>query len=164
MMIFSSFSNIKFDDVNTNAKVKVMFIYNFTKYIEWPAEYKKGDFVIGMLGTSSLYPELQKMKLNKKRGNQSFEIIKYSSVDAIEKCHILFIAKESSDLLNSSANILNGKCTLIVTEKPGLIDKGTAINFVITNNKQGFELNRDIVKDHGLSLSASLVAFAVKVI
>ena len=33
-----------------NAKIKAIYIYNFTKYIEWPDSYKEGSFVIGFIG------------------------------------------------------------------------------------------------------------------
>ena len=36
--------NTSSQKVDTNAKIKAVFIYNFTKYIEWPQEYKTGEF------------------------------------------------------------------------------------------------------------------------
>ena len=54
-----------------NAKIKAIYIYNFTKYIEWPETYREGNFVVGVLGTSvPLVNELNKMATSKTVGTQ----------------------------------------------------------------------------------------------
>ena len=151
------------DKDNTNAHIKATFIYNFTRYIEWPADYKKGTFIIGVLGETRMWHELTTMKQKTSRGNQPFEITKYSSVNSIKKCHIIFVAKSRSHELGLVVGKVKNFKTLIITEKAGLIDKGSGINFVINNNKQGFEINRSSIKEHGLSMSSNLVAFATVV-
>ena len=164
MIIFVGFVKTNVYDDSINAHIKVTFLYNFTKYIEWPEEYKQGNFVIGVIGNTPVFPELLIMQKTKKNGNQSFVINKYSSVDAIEKCHILFVSEDQSGKLSEAVIKIKGKSTLLVTEKDGLIYKGAAINFVINNNKQGFELNKANIKSRGLNMSTSLTAFAFKVI
>ncbi len=161
ILVCSSFSYVSDDD--TNAHIKATFIYNFTRYIEWPAEYKKGSFVIGILGETRMLQELTSMKQKTSRGNQPFQITKFSSVNSINKCHMIFIARSRSHELGLVVKKMKDFKTLIITEKPGLIEKGAGINFVIDNNKQGFEINRGSIKDHGLSLSSNLVAFATVV-
>ena len=39
-------------------KFKALFMYNFTKYIEWPQSKQTGDFVIGVVGGSPIIDEL----------------------------------------------------------------------------------------------------------
>lgn len=36
-----------------------VFMYNFTRLIEWPAAYKSGDFVIGVIGSAEVFNELK---------------------------------------------------------------------------------------------------------
>ena len=148
---------------NTNAKIKATFIYNFTRYIEWPAEAKKGNFEIGVVGNTPLYAELIKMQQKTKRGAQPFLIKKYLSVSSIGNCHMIFIAKEKSTDIDAIVKKFRGKSTLIISEQAGLIEKGD-INFVIANNKQGFEINKGNIAGHSLSIASSLQAFATKVI
>ncbi|NJM16808.1 MAG: YfiR family protein [Bacteroidales bacterium] len=40
------------------SKAQAMFLYNFSRLVEWPASAKSGDFVIGILGNSSIVEEL----------------------------------------------------------------------------------------------------------
>ena len=49
-----------------NYAVYANIIYRFTKYIDWPAEKKSGDFIIGVVGDTPLMEELKKVLLIKK--------------------------------------------------------------------------------------------------
>jgi len=161
ILVISSYSFIS--DDGTNAHIKATFIYNFTRYIEWPAEYKKGTFIIGVLGETRMWQELTTMKQKKSRGNQPFQITKFASVNSVNRCHMIFVAESRSHELGLVVSKVKDFKTLIITEQSGLIEKGSGINFVINNNKQGFEINRSSIKEHGLSLSSNLVAFATVV-
>ncbi len=152
------------DPNSSLSKVKASFIYNFTKYIDWPEKYKEGNFVIGILGTSSFYNDLTSMLSTKTVGAQGFEIKSYSSVESISGiCHILFIPAEHSSLLPEVLKRMKGKSTLIITEKAGLAKQGAAINFVVQENKQKFELNQKTMEKYNLKVSTTLTALAISV-
>src|SRR6056297_789199 len=73
-------------------KYITLYIYNFTKYIEWPDEYKGDDFVIDILGHKSVYERLKPMLEEKQRGSQNFVVNNPTQVSEInEDCHILFV-------------------------------------------------------------------------
>ena len=40
------------------SRAQANFIYNFTKFFDWPQTEKSGDFVIGVLGSKSLFTNL----------------------------------------------------------------------------------------------------------
>jgi len=147
------------------SKIKVMFLYNFTKYIEWPQEYKQGDFVIGVLGATSenLKKELAKLASTKKAGIQTIVIKTFNSVSEIEKCHLLFITESKSGLLDEASLKCKKNSTLIVTEKDGLAKRGSAINFVVKDNKQNFELNKSNIERYNLNVSTNLLSLAIQV-
>lgn|GEM_PF-114805 len=150
--------------VDTNAKIKAVFIYNFTRYIEWPSDYQAGEFTIGILGENdALQQELTKMSKVKKVSNQSFSIRTYGSLTEVSNPHILYIPGENTSELNNVVTKLNGKSTLIVTEKPGMARQGSAINFVVDGNRQKFELNKSNVERHNLKVASALEKLAVLV-
>ena len=152
------------DPNSSLSKVKASFIYNFTKYIDWPEKYKEGNFVIGILGTSSFYNDLTTMLSTKTVGNQGFEIKSFTTAESLSGiCHILFVPAENSSMLPDILKKLKGKSTLIITEKPGLAKQGSAINFVVENNKQRFELNKANVEKYNLKVSTTLAALAIQV-
>lgn len=137
------------------------FIYNFTKYIEWPSSYQTGDFVIAVLGDTPLIKELEKMAENKSVGSQKFVIKKINSAAEIDKCHMLFIPVSKSKELSDALAALSGKPTLVVTEKPGMASKGSGINFVIMDGKWKFELNKSATEKSNLKVSSDLAKFAI---
>lgn len=147
-----------------NAKIKAIYIYNFTKYIEWPTDYKEGNFVIGVLGSSSaLLNELSKMANSKTVGSQKFEIRSISSCSATDKYNIIYVLSDNSSQITDVINKMKGKSTLIVTDKPGLAKQGAGINFFIGDNKQKIELNRANIEKYKLKVASTLVEMAVAV-
>jgi hypothetical protein len=151
-------------EVDTNSKMKAIFIMNFTKLIEWPSSYREGNFVVGVIGESPLYTELIKMAKTKKVANQSLEIQKFDAVGDISKCHILYVSKNKSNDISSVVSKVKPNSTLIITAKQGLVDRGSGINFVVKNSRQKFELNKKNVENKKLKVSANLesLAFSVK--
>ena len=130
IFIISLFIGIFNYSYSQTEALQAMFMYNFTKYFEWPTSYQSGDFVIGVLGDSPIIASLNAIAQTKKAGNQTIVIKKFSSATLIEKCNILYIVKDKSDALNEAKMKTNGN-TLIVTDKDGLGTKGANINFVL---------------------------------
>ena len=152
------------DPNNSNTKIKATFIYNFTKYIDWPEKYKEGNFVIGVLGATSFYNDLTALLTKKSVGKQIFEIKSFTNVESISgNCHILFIPIVNSGMMPDVLKKMKGKSTLIVTEKSGLAKQGSGINFVVDNNKQRFELNKANIEKYDLKVSSTLASLAIPV-
>ncbi len=149
--------------VDTNSKMKAIFIMNFTRYIEWPESYREGNFVVGVVGNSPLYTELIKMAKTKKVASQTLEIRKFDEIGDIAKCHILYVSENKSQDILSVVSQVKQNSTLIITAKEGLVDRGSGINFVVKNNRQKFELNKKNVEKKQLKVSANLEVLAVSV-
>lgn len=146
---------------DTNAKIKAVYLYNFSKYVEWPEDYKNGSFVVTVVGNSpSLMVELDKMS-QKKVGNQPIAIKNTTSISSIGKSNIVFVPIESSSQLNDIIAKVKDYSTLVVTEKPGLAKQGAAINFIVKDNKQLFELNKSNAERFKLKVSKNLAALAI---
>jgi hypothetical protein len=142
------------------AKIKVAFIYNFTRLVEWPADYHQGDFVIGVINASpALLTELNTLT-QKVSGNQRFVIKNFKSAEEIDKCNILFIPEASNNLLAEVIKKLHGTSTLLITEFEGDAKKGAVINFIVKDNKQAFELNKANAEKCHLNISSSLRTLA----
>lgn len=146
-----------------DAKYKALFIYNFTKHIEWPAEAKTGDFIIGIVGHSELYNNLSGITTGKKAGSQNIVVKKFKNPDELSDCHILFLGTGQSG--GSKFEMVmaktTGKSTLIVTERAGMAKKGSVINFVVQAGKIKFELNKTNATDHNLTISSYLENLAI---
>jgi len=163
-LAFSSLSFQQQQGFDPNAKVKACFIYNFTRYFEWPEKMKSGNFIIYLIGSNAnLSQELNKMASTKQVGNQKLEIKSSPSVDATLKPHIVFLLNDASDMLKEVSSKYKGKGTLIITEKVGLAKAGSSINFVVADNKQKFEYSKKNAEKSGLKTSDELKSLAIAV-
>jgi hypothetical protein len=146
------------------ARAQALFIYNFSRLIEWPANYKTGPFVIGVVGSSPILSQLQAFTTGKQVGSQPISIKNFNSPAEISTCHILFIPFSETKNLAAIMPHLSGKSTLIITEKNGSIELGAGINFVVVGDKLKFELSPANVSSKDIKLSSKLNEMAYKVL
>lgn len=137
--------------------VHANIIYHFTKYIDWPATKKTGDFIIGVTGDSPLYDELLKLVKNKKVGNQDIAVKKFSSSAATFNCHILFISDEVSGKIKKILNLTGNTPLLLVSESEGMAEVGSCINFTIVKEKLKLEINKANIENRGLNIASELL-------
>jgi hypothetical protein len=136
-----------------------IFIYNFTRLIEWPN--KDGDFVIGVLGSGSLVSELNKTTAGKTVGMQKIVVKKIKDISEINKLNVLFVSSGNSSKLPDIITKIGSSHTLIITEKRGMIDAGAAINFVLNDDRLKFELRSANASKHGLRVLSKLESMAI---
>jgi len=137
--------------------VHANIIYRFTKYIDWPEDKKTGDFVIGIVGESSLYEYLKTFVVNKTVGNQKIIIKTYSSTAATYDCHILFVSEDESSGFKKIVARTAGAPILLVSEEEGLANKGACINFVITEYRLKLEINKTNIEQRHLNIATELL-------
>lgn len=138
-------------------KFKALFMYNFTKYIEYPASKQAGNFVIAVIGDSPIIGELQTIAERKTVGQQKIEVKKISASDDVTKCHIVFVPDSKSSDAATIAGKLTGKGVVLITDKPGLGKSVAGINYVSNAGKQSFEVNQSHLKEHGVNVASTLL-------
>lgn len=144
-----------------NYKMHSVFIYSFTRYVQWPEAYNQGDFEILVLGDSPILEELKAMAQAKKVGDRVIKITKIKDPEEIRKCNMLFVAAAKSSQIEEILNKVNTQSILVVTEEPGLGVRGSDINFIMKDGKLAFELNQASVNKQGLKVSNELSRLAI---
>jgi hypothetical protein len=160
LMFFSVFTTV-FTQTDI-PKAQAMFIYNFSRLIEWPGNYKTVPFIIGVLGTSPTLTELETYTANKTVGAQPIQVRKFNSVAEIGTCHILFVPFAKTKNLGEILASLGTKSTLIICEKNGAIDDGAAINFLVVGDKLKFEIKPVNADSKNIKMSSKLNEMALK--
>jgi len=145
-----------------NEKFKALFMYNFTKYLEWPESERQGDFVIAILGESALMGELKIIAEKKKVGFQSIVVQKFSSPDQLPKCHIVYIPESKTNQINAVKIKLASSSTVIIADNPGAISKGAGINYVINSGKQVFEISKANLEKQNIKVGADLLSLGIQ--
>ncbi len=144
-------------------RVKAAFLYNFTKFIEWPAvTAKRADpFRIGILGDDPFEDEIDGLK-DKTVGPRSLTVERFSAWQpAVAQCDILFISGSQSTSVADIVQRLDGHPVLTVGDSPGYPSQGVMINFFMESNKVRFAVNPTAVQRAGLAISSRLLKLAV---
>ncbi|HYG03702.1 MAG TPA: YfiR family protein [Chryseosolibacter sp.] len=142
-------------------EVYSMMVFNFTKYVQWPDHTQPGEFVIGVIGNADVYKTLETWYGGKGRGTKTYVIKKFASAADVGDCHVLFIDRSMSGEFEDVSNKLKGKGTLLITDKNGMAQKGSGINFKTIDNKLKFELNQKAMEASNLKVSNSLTSMAI---
>jgi hypothetical protein len=142
-------------------KFKAIFLYNFTKYVDWPE--KPGDFVITVIGTDPIIAEIQGIAAKKTVGTTRIDVKNIRSTAEISNCNILYIPDTKSEVLVQllvKAKELN---ILVVTENKDACKNGSCINFVNNGGKIAYEISRKNIENNGLKVSGDLIQLGISV-
>lgn len=138
-----------------------MMVFNFVRYVQWPDHTESGEFVIGVIGNGDVYTTLTTWYSGKPRGSKTITIKKFSSAADVTDCHVVFIDNSKSGEFDGVNTKLKGKGALIITDKNGMGEKGSSINFKTVDNKLKFELNQKAMEASNLKVSGALSSMAI---
>jgi hypothetical protein len=163
LLLGSSFDLIQSEVEEYEAKAA--FMYNFTKFVEWDNSLNNtSTFNIGILGDSPIVGPLNELAANKKINNKKINILKYHDASDIKTCHMLFIPENTSpENIKKFLQAPSVKNALIISEQKGDLDLGSAINFLIVNNKIKFEVNLNSLNRSNIKASSQLLKLALNI-
>ncbi|MEM6844345.1 MAG: YfiR family protein [Bacteroidota bacterium] len=144
-------------------KYHTIFIYNFSRYIEWPTDDTGEDFTVSVLGKAGAYREMVDLAQKKKSiKNRSFVVRQCSSVGEANDSDIVFITA-GSRVKPEEIQALQDSGALVVTELDDIQGKGSHINFITTrDSKLGFEINEKTADNSGFKIAGALSGLATK--
>lgn len=142
--------------------IKAAFLYNFAKFVEWPAEaFKDGldTLYLGVLGVDPFGDALDSIKDKTVKGKK-LVIKRFTKIDDLEKCHILFISASERGNLRNILQSLNNSSVLTVSEMEKFAQLGGIINLITIENNIHFEINPDAAERAKLKISSHLLKLA----
>ena len=152
-------------DRDTPAVLKALYIYNFATLTDWPSDYRKGEFVIGIYSqTDNVYAQLRKKYNGKSVGQQKINIVRFSPTSELKKVNILFLDRSRSGKIEEVISKIRNKSTLLVTNQNGYLSRGSVINFVEVDSRQSYEISVRNARRRKLVIASELERLAEKVI
>jgi hypothetical protein len=142
-------------------EVYSMMVFNFVKYVQWPASDNSKEFVIGVVGNGDIYNTLTAWYGGKPKGNKTYVIKKFNSASEVTDCQVIFIDSSKSKEFDAINGQVAGKGTLVVTNGRGLGSKGSCINFKTVDEKLRFELNQQAIAASNLKVAGALTSMAI---
>jgi hypothetical protein len=147
----------------TEYQVKAAFLFNFAKFVEWPADaFSNSDapLQVCVLGHDPFGRDFEQLIVEKTVSGHRIEVAHPDRVPQARACQILFIAASENQRLREILQGLKGASVLTVADTPGFAQMGGIINFVLDDNRVRFEINQKAAEQVHLKLSARLLTVA----
>lgn len=145
-------------------QVKAAFLFNFTKFVEWPPEsFAKPDapLVIGIFGDNPFGKDLENIISNKTINNRALETREFHSPTECTNCQMLFVSASEKKRFKEIIEKLHNMSVLTVSEADGFTEAGGMINFVREGTKFRFQINNDAAKQAKLKISSRMLGLAM---
>ncbi len=146
----------------TEYQIKAAFLYNFAKFIEWPASAHVSDadvFTIGILGPDPFGSDIAVIE-GKPVKDKPLRIVRGSTLDELKGCQVLFIGATAAAELEQIVKQLKSKPVLTVGESMGFARQGGMVQLMTVENKVRFEINAEVAEQAGLKISSHLLRLA----
>jgi hypothetical protein len=143
--------------------VKLAFLYNFTKFIEWPpGSYRNPDapLAICIVGHDPFSADIEGDLRTRIVGSHPVEVLALKPTDTLSVCHMVFIPATDEDQASKIVRNLKGSSILTVGEAEGFAGLGGIINLTVKGNKVHFEVNQLAAQRAGLKISSKLLSLA----
>lgn len=151
-------------EVDLESSVETAFIYQFTRYIDWPKPADAGaSFRIMVFDRDPLTQNLEEMAKVRTVQGRKIEIVVAalaSTADFCGKTEIAVFNHLATDRVLPVLRKLKGCPILTLGNEPGLGQKGVMINFYREGDRLRFEINRGHLEAEGLKASAQLLKLA----
>ena len=143
-------------------KVKAAYLYNFAKFVEWPAEVLADPSLplsICIFGNDPFGDALDTIKDKIVKGRK-LVIRQYSGIEDLKECHIIFISPSEKKNLAGILEKIKDLHMLTVSDMEGFADRGGMIALNKAENKIRIEINLDAAQHSGLKMSSKLLKIA----
>jgi hypothetical protein len=147
-------------EISKEYKVKAAFLFNFSQFVEWPAEAfpeAQTPLVIGVVGEDPFGAYLDEIVRGEKVKDHTLVVQRFHQVEEIKACHILFISQSETKHLEQILASLKGRSILTVGDAEDFAKNGGMIRFVAEKTKIRFRVNLVAAKAANLTISSKLL-------
>jgi hypothetical protein len=144
-------------------RLKAVFLFNFTKFVEWPpSAFAAADapFVIGVYGRDPFGSDLDEVARGESVNGRPLLVKRVQTVQDAAACQILFIPESEQANLDGILAALTRSNTLTVSDLDGAAHRGAMIRLVTDHDKVRMRINVDSARAAGLTISSKLLRAA----
>ena len=144
-------------------QLKAVFLFNFTQFVEWPAEAfaePNTPLVIGIIGDDPFGSYLDEIAAGEKINNHPLVIRRFQAADDVTACHILFVNLKGNVVLAEIFARLKNTSILTVGDSDRFIRSGGMIRFFTENNRIRIRIDPEATKEARLTISPKLLKLA----
>jgi hypothetical protein len=149
----------------SETELKAAFVYNFAKFVTWPADAfpsTNAPIQLGVFGDEEVSSTLRSLLSDKKAHGRSFEVKRISNPQDAKNFQIVFVTgaeiRRAPQVLEATKKLP----VLTVGETEPFLDLGGMISFVFEDAQLRFEINPEPAEKVKLEISSKLLRLAKK--
>jgi hypothetical protein len=147
-------------DAPTENQVQAVFLFNFSRFVEWPPQAfaaPSDPFIIGIVGADPFGSRLDEAVHNEQINGHVLTVRRFRNISELDNCQILFIDRSEIARLGQILSALDHRSTLTVSQADGAAQHGVMIQFATENNRIRLRINVDSARAAGLTISSKLL-------
>jgi hypothetical protein len=144
-------------------QLKAVFLYNFAKFIDWPASSfatPQSPFSFCVLGMDPFGGMLDATLSGKTVAGHPLTIERLKYKGDARHCQVVFVSSSEVRNYGDILDSLRGTSALVVGETGGFAASGGIIEFTVEDAHVRFTINPDAAERAGLKVSSKLLALA----
>jgi hypothetical protein len=144
-------------------EIKAAFLYNFAKFVTWPASKFADDdspIVIGILGKDPFGDVIDESVKEKTIGGRPLRVERIQDVRETKGVHLLFFGELDEAELERASREIDRAGLLIVGEVENFASRNGMIGLFMEENRVRFEVNIRGAESAGLKISSKLLQLA----
>jgi hypothetical protein len=143
------------------AQIKAIFVYNFLKFVEWPAaafRESADTFVVAIIGKGSTAEATERFLAQKRIGDRAVAVRRLKWDQPLAGVHAAFVTEGDATKRNFVLESAATAGVLSIGEGEKFASEGGMIGLLIENRKVRFDIDTGAAQSAGLRVSSKLLA------
>ena len=144
-------------------QVKAVFLFNFARFVDWPAltfVSERAPFMLCIYGADPFGADLDAVVQGEAVGGRPIEVRRLRDTREFRDCQILYIARDAERELDQILEALDNPSTLTVSDADGAARRGVMIRLMNVAGKIRLRINVDAARAAHLTISSNLLRSA----
>jgi hypothetical protein len=145
----------------TQPALKAAFLFNFAKFVEWPAEASpSASLSVCVLDDVAVEDSLEQLVAGAPVSARSVTIIKSARNKSLRGCQVIYLGDPDPSHITDTLDDLKNAPILTVGDGDQFARGGGMIGLFIEDGRMRFAINPDAAQRAGLRLSSRLLSLA----
>jgi hypothetical protein len=143
-------------------KIEAVFLYNFTRFVEWPPEaFSSADapLVIGIIGNDPFGEYINEAVTGESVASHPVVVKRFQDARQLN-CHILYISSSDPEYIKWVLSYAEDKSILTVSDQNNFARWGGIVQFMKQEDKIKLQINVKAAQEAKLVISSKLLGLA----
>jgi hypothetical protein len=144
----------------TESEVKAGFVFNLTKFVDWPEGVLadvRDPIILCIVGGDPLGNVLNRVVYGQSVRGRTISVRRYEFGQDLRHCQVLFVSGSEQARVSQIVESLRRASVLTVSDADRFAEAGGVVEFAVEGDRVRFIINRDAASQAKLQISAKLL-------